>query len=167
MFVKICCSEGCVAWRRKGRRGKTPSTPFSMSLKLSSDSFQTSLPCLYLPGQLIKRKKFCGEWDQYPPSLHFSFISLKSVACALPFTMTIFWKEEEPPCAVLYIVFHTRGGSSFRCNLMYVPVYGRAWPSHCLLSAVMQRLGSTNPVIDPTLRALVPLRTCLCLIILM
>lgn len=36
-----------------------------------------------------------------------------------------------------------------------------------LLSAVKQSLGSTDMVIDPTLKALMPLHTFLCLIILM
>jgi len=57
---RVYCSEGYVAWRRKGRR-KAPSMPSSGHLKLSPAPFQTSLPSIYLCGQLIKRKKFYGE----------------------------------------------------------------------------------------------------------
>lgn len=52
-------SKWWAAQRRKERR-KAPSMSCSVSLKLSSDSFQTLLPSVYLRGQLITREKFYG-----------------------------------------------------------------------------------------------------------
>lgn len=154
------CSEWWAAQRRKERR-KAPSTFSSVNLRLTSASFQTLLPSIYLRGQLIKSEKFYG--------------GRSNILCSYPFPSAECWL-----CVTLYHGHPWKGGgSSLCCSMVYsvqclgwlmfllcmfMPVCGRAWPSR-LLS--ISNESETWKDWYGTLKALMPLHTSLCLIILM
>lgn len=79
------------------------------------------------------------------PSIPTLFLQL-SVGCALAFTMTIFWKEEEAPCTAPWcIIFSARADSCFWCVCICLSV-GELDPLCCSLSLMNQRLGRTDTV---------------------
>lgn len=119
------CSEWCVAQRRKERR-RASSLSCSVNLRLSSASFQTLVPSIYLSGQLIKREKFYG--------------GKINILCPYPFPSAECWL-----CISLYHDHLLKGGgSSLHCPMIYciqcqgwlvllvcmcMSLCGRAWPS--------------------------------------
>lgn len=139
---RACCSEWWVAQRKKERR-KTPSISCSVNLTLSSASFQTLLPSVYLSGQLIKRVKFYGGKTNilYP-------YPFPSAECWLRVTLyhdhLLKGGESSLHCPMMYYI-QCQGWLMFLVCIICLCV-GELDPLCYSLSLMNQRLGRTDTV---------------------